>query len=97
MYEIAHNSKLFDSNITPTPSPRIKKRIRREQFLQEHKEMGKLVLKMAKSTVSNQEIVGKQEEKLVNHPETSVVDLNMVTNMQVNYILAGVLTFPPNH
>ena len=42
--ENAQNIKLFDSNITPTPSPRIKKRIRREQFLEEHKEIGKLVL-----------------------------------------------------
>ena len=39
MNEIAHNRKLFYFNITLTPSPRIKKRIRREQFLQEHKQM----------------------------------------------------------
>ena len=86
MNEIAHKSKFFDSNITPTPSPRIKKRMRREQFLQEHKECGKLVLKKANSTVSNQEIERKQEEKLMNHSETTVVNLNMITDEQVNFI-----------
>jgi hypothetical protein len=49
MNEIAQTGKFFDSNITPTPSPQIKKRIRRVQFLQEHKEMGELVLKISKS------------------------------------------------
>ena len=46
------NNKLFDTNITPTPSPRINKRLRREQFLQEHKEMGKSVLAMAKASTT---------------------------------------------
>ena len=43
------NMKIFETNITPTPSPRIKRRLRREQFLQEHKQMGKVVLAMAKT------------------------------------------------
>ena len=52
------NSKLFDKNITPTPSPRINKRLRREQILQEHKQMGKEVLAMAKaSTYSENHIL----------------------------------------
>ena len=69
-------------------------RLRREQFLQEHKEMGKLVLKMAKSTVNDQEIERNQEEKLMNHSVTTAVDLNMMTHEQVNLIIAGVLVFP---
>ena len=52
------NSKMFDKNITPTPSPRINKRLRREQILQEHKQMGKEVLAMAKaSTYSENHIL----------------------------------------
>ena len=90
--EIAQNRKLFELTITQTPSPRIKKRIRREQFLQEHKDMGKLVLKMAKST----EMLRNQDE-MSNPSETTAIDFNMMTHEQVNLILAGVLTFPPNH
>ena len=59
--------------------------------------MGKLVLKMAKSTVSNPETERNQEEKLMNHSKTTAVNLNMMTYEQVNLILAGVLTFPPIH
>merc|ERR1712106_608413 len=78
------NKKLFDSNITPTPSPRIKKRIRREQFLQEHKEMGKSVLKMAKSTVGNHELTTNSEGKsnIVNCSETTAADMNILTSGQ---------------
>ena len=50
---------------------------------------------MAKST----EIAGNQDEKLelTNQSDTTEVDLDMITPEQVNLILAGVLTFPPNH
>ena len=46
------NKKIFDTDIAPTPSPRIKKRLRRDQFLQEHKQMGKEVLALAKTTTN---------------------------------------------
>ena len=35
----------------PTPSPRLKKKQRREQFLQEHKQFGKNVLAIAKTNL----------------------------------------------
>ena len=79
------------SNNTPTPSPRIKKRIRREEFLKQHKDMGRLVLKMAKST----EMLRNPDE-MSNPSETTAVDFNMMTHQQVNLILSGVLNFPPN-
>ena len=87
------NKKLFDSNITPTPSPRMKKRTRREQFLQEHKEMGKMVLKMAKSTIDSNERKSWTEEKsdLPDISTTTAGDMNIQTNGQVNLILAAVL------
>ena len=53
--------------------------------------MGKLVLKMAKSTFSNQEFERNQEEKITKHSETRAVNLNMITDEQVNLILLGVL------
>ena len=57
--------KIFETNITPTPSPRIKKRLRREQFLQEHKQMGKIVLAMAKAPVSPEDISIKQDDNTI--------------------------------
>ena len=46
------NKKIFETDTTPTPSPRIKKRLRREQFLQEHKQMGKEVLALTKTSTN---------------------------------------------
>ena len=49
IYKDVENKKKVETNITPTPSPRIKKRLRREQFLQKHKQMGKEVHALAKT------------------------------------------------
>ena len=52
------NKKIFETDTTPTPSPRIKKRLRREQFLQEHKQMGKEVLALAKTSTNKDLSIG---------------------------------------
>ena len=49
IYKDVEHMKIFETNIPPTPSPRIKKRLRREQFLLEHKHLGKEVLALAKT------------------------------------------------
>ena len=44
------NNKIVNQDFVPTPSPRNKKRQRREQILQEHKQLGnKIVLALAKT------------------------------------------------
>ena len=58
IYNILENRKIFDTDTTPTPSPRIKKRLRREQFLQEHKQMGKEVLALAKTSTNKDLSIG---------------------------------------
>ena len=59
-----------EGNKKPTPSPRMKKKQRREQFLQEHKQQGKMVLALAKNTFEHEKSsIEPQVEKilLLNH------------------------------
>ena len=48
---ITQNSASSGNKMMPTPSPRLKKKQRREQFLQEHKQFGKNVLAIAKNNL----------------------------------------------
>ena len=57
LYQDVEHKKNLYTNITPTPSPRIKKRLRREQFLQEHKQMGKEVLALAKTCTTQDMLI----------------------------------------
>ena len=57
LYQDVEHKKKIDTYITPTPSPRIKKRLRREQFLQEHKQMGKEVLALAKTCTTQDMLI----------------------------------------
>ena len=91
------NIKLFDSNITPTPSPRIKKKLRREQFLEEHKKIGKLVLSMAKTPLSNLAIKseGEKASKSANESvptEKSISNENADSQVNMFSLLLLVLT-----
>ena len=57
IFKNLENKKIFETDTTPTPSPRIKKRLRREQFLQEHKQMGKEVLALAKTCTTQDMLI----------------------------------------
>ena len=48
---ITQHSEFHETHMMPTPSPRLKKKQRREQFLQEHKQFGKNVLAIAKTNL----------------------------------------------
>ena len=45
-----------ENKTMPTPSPRLKKKQRREQFLQEHKQFGKNVLAIAKTNLEQDSV-----------------------------------------
>ena len=49
--EITQKSASSENKTMPTPSPRLKKKQRREQFLQEHKQFGKNMLAIAKTNL----------------------------------------------
>ena len=49
--EITQKSASSENKAMPTPSPRLKKKQRREQFLQEHKQFGKNMLAIAKTNL----------------------------------------------
>ena len=73
VHQDANNGNLShkdEGNKKPTPSPRMKKKQRREQFLQEHKQQGKMVLALAKNTFEHEKSsIEPQVEKilLLNH------------------------------
>ena len=52
IYKNVENKKKVEITITPNPSPRIKKRLRQEQFHQEHNQMGKELLALAKTSTT---------------------------------------------
>ena len=60
---ITQNSASSENNMMPTPSPRLKKKQRREQFLQEHKQFGKNVLAIAKNNLDQDPVEDQYVDK----------------------------------
>ena len=61
---ITQNSASSENKMMPTPSPRLKKKQRREQFLQEHKQFGKNVLAIAKNNLDQDPVEDQFVDKL---------------------------------
>ena len=57
----------------PTPSPRLKKKQRREQILQEHKQLGKMVLAKVKNNIDQDQ--SRVEDQKVRHLFLYVIDV----------------------
>ena len=68
-----NNTELENIMMMPTPSPRLKKKQRREQILQEHKQLGKMVLAKVKNNIDQDQ--SRVEDQKVRHLFLYVIDV----------------------
>ena len=68
-----NNTELENITMMPTPSPRLKKKQRREQILQEHKQLGKMVLAKVKNNIDQDQ--SRVEDQKVRHLFLYVIDV----------------------